>query len=100
MSTWRCPHCRTVQVESPRCFVCDRSATSCATCSLFRRSVINGLGYCALDRRREPLTGAEQRPCWTAPAEAPTGGLFSGTGAPVRSGRGLIDATRPPLSGR
>lgn len=65
MPTWRCPNCRTIQVESARCFLCQRSATSCGTCVNFRPSLVGGVGYCALDRRREPLKGDEQRACWT-----------------------------------
>lgn len=81
MATWRCPHCATLQVEAARCFLCDRSATSCGTCVNFRPSLVGGVGYCALDRRREPLSGAEQRPCWTS-------------GAPVAAD-GLLDAVQP-----
>jgi hypothetical protein len=77
MATWRCPGCGTVQLENAECFVCGRSATSCATCANFRRSVAAGIGYCALDRGREPLTGAEQRPCWTSAVGATGEGLFS-----------------------
>jgi len=77
MATWRCPHCRTVQVEAPRCFLCLRSATSCGTCVNFRQSVVGGVGYCALDRRREALSGEEQRPCWTGTPTLATDGLFA-----------------------
>ena len=31
----------------------------------FRQSLVGGVGYCALDKKREPLSGAEQRTCWT-----------------------------------
>lgn len=49
---------------------------------------MSGLGYCAKDRRHEPLTGAEERPCWTsADAMAVEGGLFDSS-APVVSGNG------------
>jgi len=65
-----------VQVETPRCFVCDRSATSCGTCANFRRSLVDGLGYCAAGREREPLTGGEQRPCWTSGNDTAGDGLF------------------------
>jgi hypothetical protein len=63
--------------------VCHRSSTACATCRHFRRSVAAQLGYCGLDRRRQPLRGDEIRGCWEgsaaaaaeaaaeAPAEAP-----------------------------
>lgn len=77
MATWRCPHCRTVQVESPSCFLCGRSATSCGTCVNFRRSVVGGVGYCALDRRRSPLSGSEQRACWSGSPALAAEGIFS-----------------------
>ena len=65
MSAWRCPNCNTLQAESHSCFLCGRSSTSCATCVNFRQSLVGGVGYCALDKKRLPLTGAEQRTCWT-----------------------------------
>lgn len=109
MGTWRCPHCATLQAEALRCFVCQRSATSCSTCLNFRRSLVGGLGYCALDRRREPLSGAEQRPCWTATAQAGADGFFDLPAPPApeppalgrsREKRGLIElAPRPPSPG-
>lgn len=93
---WRCPGCGTLQVDAATCFVCNRSATSCATCVHFRRAVVSGLGYCARDRRREPLTGAEERPCWTSADAAVAGdGLFDASlvavprSAPVE--RGLVE---------
>jgi hypothetical protein len=97
MATWRCPHCATLQVEAPRCFLCNRSATSCGTCVNFRRSLVGGLGYCALDRRREPLTGEEQRPCWSAPVAAEDGGewLFAGGLDPAESSP-VLPRTAPP----
>jgi hypothetical protein len=96
---WRCPGCGTLQVEAAACFVCNQSATSCATCVNFRRAVVNGLGYCAQDRRHEPLTGAEERPCWTSADAAGAGdGLFDSslTVVPVAAppGRGLVE---PPV---
>lgn len=99
MATWRCPGCGTVQLEGAECFVCGRSATSCATCANFRRSVAAGVGYCALDRRREPLNGAELRPCWTAGVVAGGEGLFAVmAGPPVAGGAGrrLIELERGP----
>jgi hypothetical protein len=94
MATWRCPNCRTVQVETARCFLCDRSATSCGTCVNFRRSLVGGVGYCALDPRREPLTGEEQRACWsgTANTSPVTDGLFA-----LASD---VDASNAPAAGR
>jgi hypothetical protein len=67
---WRCPHCGTPQAETARCWVCRRSSTSCATCRHFRHSVAANLGYCGLDRTREPLHGDEIRPCWESTAVA------------------------------
>jgi hypothetical protein len=80
---WRCPNCRTAQADSARCFLCSRSATSCGTCSNFRESVVGGLGYCGLDKRRSPLSGAEQRACWSGAETAAPGGLFDGPSLPV-----------------
>ena len=93
---WRCPGCGTFQLDAAACFVCNRSATSCATCVHFRRAVVNGLGYCAKDRRHEPLTGAEERPCWSSDDAAGAGdGIFDSSlpvvpnGAPAE--RGLVE---------
>jgi hypothetical protein len=63
---WRCPHCGTPQAETARCWVCHRSSTACGTCRHYRRSVAGQLGYCGLDRTRQPLTGEEIRGCWEA----------------------------------
>jgi hypothetical protein len=71
MPMWRCPHCGTPQAETARCWVCRRSSTTCSTCRHFRRSLSPTLGYCGLDRKRLPLTGAELRGCWTAAAPLP-----------------------------
>ncbi len=64
MPMWHCPHCGTPQAEAARCWVCRKSSTSCATCRHFRHSVAAQLGYCGLDRARQPLRGDEIRPCW------------------------------------
>jgi hypothetical protein len=64
MPSWRCPHCSTPQPESSRCWVCHRSSTSCGTCRHFRGSVAARVGFCGLDRRRQPLHGDEVRACW------------------------------------
>jgi hypothetical protein len=64
MPSWRCPHCSTPQPESSRCWVCHRSSTSCGTCRQFRGSVAARVGFCGLDRRRQPLRGDEVRACW------------------------------------
>ena len=77
MATWRCPNCGTLQSESSRCFLCQRSATSCGTCVMFRASLVGGVGYCARDRRLEPLTGSEQRACWTGTAATVADGFFN-----------------------
>jgi hypothetical protein len=66
MPMWRCPHCGTPQAETARCWVCRRSSTACATCRHFRRSIAAQLGYCGLDRQRQPLRGDEIRGCWEA----------------------------------
>ncbi|HET7472374.1 MAG TPA: hypothetical protein VFJ71_04535 [Candidatus Limnocylindrales bacterium] len=81
MPTWRCPHCATPQEESSRCWVCHRSSTSCGTCRHFRGSVAARLGFCGLDRRRQPLGGDEVRACWedgaiALPPEPPVPGLL------------------------
>ncbi|MGA3029811.1 MAG: hypothetical protein ABSE58_03600 [Candidatus Limnocylindrales bacterium] len=71
MASWRCPHCGSPQLEAARCWVCRRSTTSCASCRHFRTAIAGRLGYCALDKHREPLTGEEERACWERlPAEA------------------------------
>lgn len=46
---------------------------------MFRASLVGGVGYCANDRKREPLTGSEQRSCWTAKAPATSDGFFDAT---------------------
>jgi hypothetical protein len=61
---WHCPHCGALQAEAARCWVCRRSSTTCSTCRNFRLSLAADVGYCALDRRRMPLSGLELRGCW------------------------------------
>src|SRR6478752_2074300 len=100
MATYRCPHCATVQAETARCFLCGRSATSCGTCANFRGSVVGGLGYCALDKRRSPLTGAEQRACWTDAQLAAVDGLFSGAPLPVVERPSDALSAAPEISAR
>jgi hypothetical protein len=94
MPMWRCPHCGTPQAETARCWVCRRSSTSCATCRHYRRSVAAQLGYCGLDRARQPLTGDEIRACWEAwPTEA-----LAATAVPLTIVAARTDAERkPPL---
>ena len=70
VAMWHCPHCGAPQAETARCWVCRRSSTTCSTCVNFRRSLAGDLGYCALDHRRRPLTGREQRGCWEGRAVA------------------------------
>jgi hypothetical protein len=82
MATWRCPNCGTLQTDTARCFLCQRSATSCGTCVRFRASFVGGVGYCADDKRREPLSGSEQRSCWTSDAASQSGGFFDATAVP------------------
>jgi hypothetical protein len=65
--------------------------------------VVGGLGYCGLDKKREPLTGDEQRACWTGALDGPADGVFAALGD-------MADATHPapqtprgdvrPVSGR
>jgi hypothetical protein len=99
MVSWRCPHCGAPQQEAARCWVCHRSTTSCASCRNYRRAVAGLLGYCVLDKRRAPLTGDEERPCWErSPAEAveeagPVPGAIAGPG--VAGGRGLWGTPGP-----
>jgi hypothetical protein len=60
---------------------------------MFRSSFVGGLGYCARDRRREPLTGSEQRACWSDTAATTVEGFFNGPPG-VSSGaieRGLLE---------
>jgi len=49
---------------------------------MFRPSFVGGVGYCANDKRREPLTGSEQRSCWTSDATSQSEGIFDATAAP------------------
>jgi hypothetical protein len=73
---WHCPHCGAPQAETARCWVCRRSSTTCSTCRHFRTSLAVDVGYCALDRKRRPLTGMEMRGCWAErPIAEPAAGL-------------------------
>jgi hypothetical protein len=71
VAPWHCPHCGALQPETARCWVCRRSSTTCSTCRNFRLSLASDVGYCALDRRRRPLTGLELRGCWEGRATNP-----------------------------
>jgi hypothetical protein len=112
---WHCPHCGAPQAETARCWVCRRSSTTCSTCRHFRTSLASELGWCALDRRRQPLTGRELRGCWEerAAAAAPIEGAprpakpsaLPGTAswrerAPARAFVPLSDLSTPPAAAR
>jgi hypothetical protein len=85
---WHCPHCGAPQAETARCWVCRRSSTTCSTCRHFRRALSSDLGYCALDRRRQPLTGRELRGCWEeSPAESDAAPSIAGAGPGGVAGR-------------
>lgn len=89
---WHCPHCGAPQAETARCWVCRRSSTTCSTCRHFRASLAAEVGYCALDRRRRPLTGLELRACWeeriASAGDTPVGaGTEHGMQADRRSAR-------------
>jgi hypothetical protein len=93
---WHCPHCGAPQAETARCWVCRRSSTTCSTCRNFRVSLAPDLGFCALDRKRRPLTGRELRGCW---AERPSvGEAQAATGAAVA--RDPLGPRRPTTSAR
>ena len=100
MATWRCAHCGTAQAESTRCFLCGRSATSCGTCVHFRGSVVGGVGFCGLDKTKSPLSGAEQRSCWTGPEAYATEGLFAAPRLPVIERQGDPLSAAPVISAR
>jgi hypothetical protein len=94
MPMWRCPHCGTPQAETARCWVCHRSSTACGTCRHYRRSVAGQLGYCGLDRTRQPLTGEEIRGCWEAcPAGAtrPDAAPTIGPAQPITEGHRHVE---------
>lgn len=46
---------------------------------MFRASLVGGVGYCGLDRKRQPLAGSEQRSCWTAATATTSDGFFDET---------------------
>jgi hypothetical protein len=84
MPMWRCPHCGTPQAETARCWVCHRSSTACGTCRHFRHSVAAQLGYCGLDRSRQPLSGTEIRACWEGWTAGDVGSDAAPTIGPAR----------------
>ena len=109
MPMWRCPHCATPQAETARCWVCHRSSTACGACRHFRRAVAGQLGYCGLDRQRQPLTGRRdpavlggrrrhehQRagPAGRRPGLAARHGRSANGRSPARLRRGRIGARR------
>jgi hypothetical protein len=104
MPMWRCPHCATPQPEASRCWVCQRSSTCCATCRHYRRSIAAQLGYCGLDRRREPLDGTAIRACWApsvapgepGPSGSPVGPMPADGRTPVRTGRDFVPVGEAP----
>ena len=110
MPSWRCPHCSTPQPEASRCWVCHRSSTSCGTCRQFRGSVAARVGFCALDRRRNPLQGDEVRACWEdgaapIPPDPATPGLLdlltvSAIGEPEPADAVTASAHRPKAAAR
>jgi hypothetical protein len=57
--------------------------------------VAGQLGYCGLDRRRQPLTGDEIRGCWDARAPS----LGDGTPVPltIAAARTTGGESRPPI---
>jgi len=49
---------------------------NCSSCRNYRKAVAGRLGFCGLDRRRDPLHGDEMRGCWEAPPpDTPLDGL-------------------------
>jgi hypothetical protein len=94
---WRCPHCGTPQAETARCWVCRRSSTACGTCRNFRRSVAGSLGYCGLDRRRQPLAGDEIRECWEARPSGADLTLAVGAAARIAAEEAIAAGRAAPL---
>jgi hypothetical protein len=96
VTTWRCAHCGTQQTSGSRCWVCSRSPMSCSTCRNYRQGVTARMGFCSLDRMREPLTGDEIRACWQAPIVAePPVGLFAMVEALIPQADPELSAARP-----
>ena len=100
---WHCPHCGAPQAETARCWVCRRSSTTCSTCLHFRRALAGDLGYCALDPKRQPLTGRELRGCWAerpaagqAPKPPPTVPLHRLRGGVAGQAQSAASITSPP----
>jgi hypothetical protein len=93
---WHCPHCSAPQAETARCWVCRKSSTTCSTCRHFRASLVNDIGYCALDRARRPLTGLELRGCWT---ERPAGADPDAAGEGIPTSASVPRRPAMPLRG-
>src|SRR5688500_13273833 len=96
---WHCPHCGAPQAEAARCWVCHRSSTTCSTCRHFRASLATDVNFCALDRKRRPLTGLELRGCWE---ERPSTLRASAGPAGARAAPGsgaTMDGPVPPVAG-
>ncbi|MGK2851076.1 MAG: hypothetical protein ACSLFN_09230 [Candidatus Limnocylindrales bacterium] len=98
MPMWRCPHCGTPQAETARCWVCRRSSTACGTCRNFRRAVAANLGYCGLDRGRQPLDGGEIRSCWEAGDAATSAPVLAVTTATPRARLDFVEIGVPTMS--
>ncbi|HUG30093.1 MAG TPA: hypothetical protein VMQ65_06250, partial [Candidatus Limnocylindria bacterium] len=90
---WHCPHCGAPQAETARCWVCRRSSTTCSTCRHFRASLATDVSYCALDRRRRPLTGLELRGCWSEhPSSIQAAARLASVGPDRRFGEASVAA--------
>jgi hypothetical protein len=78
--------------------VCRRSSTACLTCRHFRRSVAAQLGYCGLDRQRQPLTGNEIRACWESGPDAAAPSIAAAAELAVRPTRPMPVTTVPVMA--
>jgi hypothetical protein len=82
-------------METSRCWVCHRSTTTCVSCRHYRRAVAGRLGYCALDKRRTPLIGNEERACWVPNVLDPAVATAVATGAESGAESGAAPARAP-----
>jgi hypothetical protein len=62
----------------------------------FRHSVIGGLGFCGLDKGREPLSGDERRGCWTGASVGPADSVFA---AMLEATESVLIEVRPARGG-
>lgn len=85
MPFWRCPHCRTPQAESARCWVCRQSTTSCVACRHFRRGIVTGYGVCGIDPKRTVRRTTEMHGCWEAADSTGAAGLPVDAQLPVHA---------------